>query len=273
MTRFRLSCNTVLFGMADLETALQHVAWAGYDGAELAALPQMADHLRVDGGRAYTDRIRGLAGDLGLSLVAIEAATRDGSWFESVLQVAAALNIPVVAIGSGGKTGDEASYRQSVETVAGLAAAAGRHGVTLAVKPHVGAAVYNTETALRAWREIGSPHLGLNFDPSHLHRAGEDVATAARTMGRAGAIVHSHFRDCASREQRVGPPETQVPGRGEVDIPGTLRALAESGYGGVLTLEVIGAKEYPLARAMGIAAENRGYLHRCLQQLNPGTAG
>jgi sugar phosphate isomerase/epimerase len=272
MARFRLSCNTVLFGMVDVETALQHVAWAGYDGVELAALPPMADHVDVEQGQAYAERIRRLAGDLGLSLVAIEAASRDSAWIESVLPVAAALQVPVVAIGSGGKTGDEASYRQSVETVAGFAAAAGRHGVKLAVKPHVGAAVYNTETALRAWREIGSPHLGLNFDPSHLHRAGEDVAEAARQMGSAGAILHSHFRDCASREQRVGPPETQVPGRGEVDIPGTLRALAASGYDGVLTLEVIGAKQYPLARAMGVAAENRGYLNRCLQELDSGAA-
>ena len=27
----KLGCNTVLFGMVDLDTALQHVAWAGYE--------------------------------------------------------------------------------------------------------------------------------------------------------------------------------------------------------------------------------------------------
>jgi hypothetical protein len=30
---------------------------------------------------------------------------------------------------------------------------------------------------------------------------------------------------------------------------------------------VIGAAGYPLSRAMGIAAESRGYLHRCLQEI------
>ena len=145
---------------------------------------------------------------------------------------------------------------------------AGRYGVSLALKPHVGAAVYDTETALRAWGEIGSPHLGLNFDPSHLHRAGEDVAAAARAFAGAGALVHSHFRDCPNRTERgPGTPEQQVPGRGEVDIPAVLRALQESGYGGVLDLEVIGAKGYPLSRAMGVAAETRGYLNRCLKDL------
>ena len=268
MARFRLGCNTVLFGMVNLEEALQHVAWAGYDGAELAALPQMADHLLTGQGKDYAQRVRGLARDLGLGLFAIEAAIADPARLEAVLQTASDLEIPVVAIGSGGKTGDEASFRQAVDLGRTLAVMAGRYGVTLAMKPHVGAAVYNTETALRARREIASPHLGLNFDPSHLHRAGEDVAAAARRFGAAGAIVHCHFRDCPAREPKAnpGPPERQVPGRGELDMPGVLRALAESGYAGAVDLEVIGARQYPLSRAMGIAAEARGYLHRCLQE-------
>jgi sugar phosphate isomerase/epimerase len=267
MARFRVSCNTVLFGMTDLDTALQHLAWAGYDGAELAALPNMADHLQTGQGREYAQRIRRQAADLGLDLVAIEAAAADPQRLEAVLQTAAELEIPVVAIGSGGKTGDEGSFRQAVTQGKQVAEIAGRYGVTLALKPHVGAAVYNTETALRAWREIGSPHLGLNFDPSHLHRANEDVVAAAREFGRAGAIVHSHFRDCPDRGPRPGAPEQQIPGRGEVDIPAVLRVLAETGYRGVLSLEVIGARQYPLSRAMGIAAEARGYLRRCIQEL------
>jgi sugar phosphate isomerase/epimerase len=76
-----------------------------------------------------------------------------------------------------------------------------------------------------------------------------------------------HMRDCLGREQRVGAPETQIPGRGSIDIPAILRALDTGGYDGYLDLEVIGAKAYPLSRAMGIAAESRGYLHRCLEGL------
>jgi sugar phosphate isomerase/epimerase len=267
MARFPLSCNTVLFSMVGVEEALQHLAWAGYDAAELPYIASMAEHVQP-GNAATAKRIRSLAGDLGLTLCAIEVTPNDPERVERALQAASELEIPVVAIGSGGKTGDEESYKQSVALGTRLAEAAGRYGIKLAMKPHVGAAVYNTETALRAWREIGSPHLGLNFDPSHLHRANEDVVEAARTFGRAGAIVHSHFRDCPNRTERgPGTPDQQVCGRGEVDIPGTLRALAEVGYQGALSLEVIGAKQYPLSRAMGIAAENRGYLNACLQVL------
>jgi sugar phosphate isomerase/epimerase len=268
MPRLPLSCNTVLFGMTSLEDALQHLAWAGYDGAELSAVAAMADHVKVDGGKEWAQRVRGLAADLGLTLCSIEVTPNEPARVEAVVRTAAELEIPVVAIGSGGKTGDEESFRQSVALGRQLAEIAGRYGVKLAMKPHVGAAVYNTETALRALKEIDSPHLGLNFDPSHLHRAGEDVAEAARVFGRANAIAHSHFRDCPwSDGQRPGAPEQQVPGRGEVDIPGVVRALLEVGYAGPLSLECIGAKQYPLSRAAMIAAENRGYMNRVMQEI------
>jgi sugar phosphate isomerase/epimerase len=269
MPRTPIGCNSVLFSMVDLDSALQHIAWAGYDGAELAYIPGMVEHVQPGQGQSYADRIKRLAADLGLRLYAIEATPNTPERVTDACQIAAGLGIPIVAIGSGGKTGDAASFRQAVELGAQLAAIAGGSGVKLALKPHVGAAVYNTETALQAWREIGSPHLGLNFDPSHLVRAGEDIVAAARQFTAAGAIVHSHFRDCLTEKLGgpPGPPEEQVPGRGRLDIPAVLRALSAGGYGGVLDLECIGTKSYPLSRAMGIAAETRGYLRRCQQEM------
>ncbi|MCL4546099.1 MAG: sugar phosphate isomerase/epimerase [Chloroflexi bacterium] len=269
MARFRVGCNSVLFSMVDLDTALQHIAWAGYDGAELAYIPGMVEHVQPQQGRDYAQRIRDLAASLGLGLYSIEVTPNAPERVEHACQIATDLGIPVIAIGSGGKTGDEASFRQSVATGKTLADIALRYGITLALKPHVGAAVYNTETALRAWKEIGSASLGLNFDPSHLVRAGEDVASAARAFTAAGAVVHSHFRDCLTDKigGPPGPPEEQVPGRGRINIPAVLRALAEGGYTGAIDLECIGAKGYSPSRAMGIAAETRGYLRRCIQEL------
>ena len=107
---------------------------------------------------------------------------------------------------------------QAIAHIGDLAALAGRHGLRLAVKPHVGQAIYNAETALRLVDEVREPALGLNFDPSHLIAPARSRSEVAHRWGRH--IVTSHFRDCLSREQRVGPPETQIPGRGSVDIPG-----------------------------------------------------
>ncbi|MEN9939175.1 MAG: hypothetical protein RLZZ387_5754 [Chloroflexota bacterium] len=261
----RLGCNTVLFGPADLATALQHVAWAGYRYVELAAIKGMCEHIRPEEGTGQAAEVRRLLAEHGLEATAIEAATTDAARLEQVFALAEAIGVPIVNIGSGGTSGDEESTVRAIEHIGELARMAGRFGLRLAVKPHVGQAIYNADTALRLTDAVREPALGLNFDPSHLYRADEEPPEVARRWG--ARIVTSHFRDCASREQRVGPPETQIPGRGTVDLPGTLRALREVGYDGPLNLEVIGAGQYPLSRAMGVAAESRGYLSRCLQEL------
>jgi sugar phosphate isomerase/epimerase len=261
----RLGCNTVLFGGADFATALEHIAWAGYLCVELAAIKGMCEHLRLDRDPHYVQEVKLLLARYGLEATAMEAATTDRERLEGLFGLASDLGVPTVNIGSGGTTGDEESTRQAIAHIGDLARLAGRYGVRLAVKPHVGQAIYDGATALRLMDEVREPALGLNFDPSHLYRANEEPQDVA---GRwAAHIVTAHFRDCASREQRVGPPETQIPGRGSVDIPATLRALLAIGYTGPLNLEVIGAGGYGLSRAMGIAAESRGYLHRCLQEV------
>ncbi len=261
----RLGCNTVLFAGADLATALQHIAWAGYEHVELAAIKGMCEHVRPDLGSDHVQEVQRLLAEHGLEATAMEAATTDRERLQQLFDLAGKLGVPIVNIGSGGTAGDEESTRQAIAHIRELARLAGEHRLRLAVKPHVGQAIYNSATALRLMDEVREPALGLNFDPSHLFRAGEEPQEVARQWG--AHIVTSHFRDCASREQRVGPPETQIPGRGIVDLPATLRALHEAGYAGPLNLEVIGAGKYELSRAMGIAAESRGYLHRCLQEL------
>ncbi len=203
--------------------------------------------------------------DRGLTATAIEAATTDRDRLDQIFGLATKLDIGIVNIGSGGASGDEESTRESIAHIRELAKLAGDHGVRLAVKPHVGQAIYNGETALRLTSEVTEPALGLNFDPSHLFRADEEPAEIAKRW--AGQIVTSHFRDCASRERQVGPPPTQIPGRGIVDIPATLRALSDNGYDGPLNLEVIGAGAFTLAQAASIAAESRGYLNRCLAEI------
>ena len=65
--------------------------------------------------------------------------------------------------------------------------------------------------------------------------------------------------------------EVVVPSNRTQYLPGEIEtigeALKKTGYNKVLDLEVIGAFDYPLSRQMGIAAEARGYLHRCLQEM------
>lgn len=259
----KLGMNTVVFASADLETALQHVAWAGYEFVELAGIKGMADHIDVD---CDAQRVKDLLAANGLTVTATEVASTDVERLRGMFAKAAEIGIGIVNIGSGGKSGDEESVQSAIVLIRELAKMAGDLGVTLAVKPHVGSAIYNSETGLRLMNEVTEPALGLNFDPSHLARADEDPAQITPLW--KGKVVTSHFRDCPVRVPGPpGTPEQQIPGRGALDLPAILQSLHDIGYTGPVNLEVIGAKEYPVSRAMGIAAEARGYLRRCLQEI------
>jgi sugar phosphate isomerase/epimerase len=139
----------------------------------------------------------------------------------------------------------------------------------LGVKPPIHFAVYNTPTLQRLVHEVDSPHVRINFDPSHLYRADEDPIEGARTLARLSC--GAHIRDCPSRARQSARAELQVPGRGVIDLPGVLRALHESGFEGNLDVEIHHAgtkgEHYTLARNAGMAAEARGYLRRCLQEI------
>lgn len=259
----QLGMNTVIFGASDLATALQHVAYAGYENVELAAIKGMAEHVSLE---SDAQQIRDLLAQFNLKPTAMEAATQERERLQGLLHLAAQIGIPIVNIGSGGKTGDEDSTLEAIERVRDFARMAGDAGVKLAVKPHVGQAIHNAQTGVRLMQEVDEPALGLNFDPSHLARADDDPAQVAPLWG--DKIITSHFRDCPVRVPGPpGTPEQQIPGRGALDLPGILRALKGINYGGPLNLEVIGAQGYELSRAMGIAAESRGYLRRCLQEI------
>jgi sugar phosphate isomerase/epimerase len=137
------------------------------------------------------------------------------------------------------------------------------YGVTLCVKAHVGASVYNTPTTLKLMDEITSPAFGIDMDPSHIHRAGENPVEAIQAV--ISRVKHVHIRDCRGRQHGPGKPESQANGRGDIDLVGYVRALHEHGYDGPLDLEVIGAKEYDLVQCSVIAAEARGHMQACLQ--------
>ena len=259
----KLGCNTVLFGGHSLETAFKNLAVAGYDGVELSAIDGMSEHLVLDRWKELVAPIRELSKTHRLELLAMEQPSQDEKKMEAAFQAAVELGVPVINCGPGGKTGDEASFQQSVDALGKLVQRAEHHGVILCVKAHVGAAVHNTAMSLRLLQAIPSKNFGLDMDPSHLWRAGENPVDSVAPV--ASRIRHIHIRDCNGRQQNPGTPEMQANGRGDIDLLGYVRELHKGGYKGALDLEVIGAKEYSADRCLAIAAEARGHMQACLQ--------
>lgn len=259
----KLGANSVLFGGHSMEAAFTCIKAAGYDGIEVSAIGGMSEHLVIERWKECAPEIKRLAKAHELDLLAMEQPNQDAAVMELAMQAAVEIGIPIINCGPGGKSDDEESLRECIDSLGRLSERAAHYGVTLCVKAHVGAAIYNTETTLRALKAIQSPAFGLDMDPSHIHRANENSVDAlSKVISR---IRHVHIRDCKGRQQGPGKPEDQANGRGDIDLLGYIRVLHENGYTGPVDLEVIGAKDYALERCCIVAAEARGHMQACLQ--------
>jgi sugar phosphate isomerase/epimerase len=259
----KLGANSVLFGGFEMEAAFKYLALAGYDGIEISAIDGMSEHLVLDRWQEIAPEIKRLAQEYGLELLAMEQPSQEPAKMEKAFQAAAESGIPIINCGPGGKTGDEATLQQSIDSLGKLATMAEKYGVILCVKAHVGASIYNTPTTLRVMEAINSPAFGIDMDPSHIYRANENPVEAIQAV--ISRVKHLHIRDCKGRQQGPGKPEEQANGRGDIDLVGFIRVLYEHGYSGPLNLEVIGAKNYSLEQCCIIAAEARGHMQACLQ--------
>jgi len=261
----KLGVNTVLFNGHDLETAMKHIAWAGYDGCELSAIRGMCEHVDLERWPEQVDEIKGLSEKYGLELLSMEKGGVDEEWVPKAIEAAAALGVPVVNVGPGGKADVEDDFRERTDLLATMADLAAEHGVTLCCKAHVNCSIYNTPTTLRALEKITSPAFGVDMDPSHIHRGGENPAEALPQV--LSRVRHIHIRDCKGPGPKAGEAWSQACGRGDIDLWGYFKAMVDGAYDGPVSLEIIGAGEYELARKAIIAAESYGYMNACLKAL------
>src|SRR5690554_1409828 len=157
----KLGANSVLFGGYDMETAFRYIKMAGYDGIEVSAIDGMSEHLVLDRWQEIAPQVRQLAQDYELELLAMEQPRRDPALMEKAMQAAVEAGIPIINCGPGGKTDDPSTLQQSIDELGALALMAEKYGVTLCVKAHVGAAIYNTPTTLKVMEAITSPAFGI----------------------------------------------------------------------------------------------------------------
>lgn len=261
----KLGVNSVLFGGFDFATAAKHVKMAGYDGIEISAIKGMCEHLELDRWREQASELKQIVSDNGLEFLSMEEAALDEDRLMKAFEAGAEIGIPVVNIGPGGASDNEEDFQRQTDLIAKMAEKAEPFGVTLCVKAHVGSSVYNTPTTLRAMEKIKSPAFGVDMDPSHVYRAGEDPADALRPV--LSRTKHIHIRDCKGPGPSPGTPPDQACGRGDIDLMAYCRVMVEGGYSGPVCLEVIGAGQLDLPQVSIIAAESYGYLNACLKSL------
>ena len=261
----KLGVNTVLFKTVDFATAAKYIKKSGYDGLGISAIKGMGiDHFNTDTWKQDKNDLITIMQDNGLEFLSSEVATQDPERLKAAFEGAAEIGIPVLCIGPGGKMDDEESLKESFESLNKLAEMAFEYKITLACKAHVGCAVYNTPTSLRMIESVKNPYFGLDMDPSHIHRANEIPKDALSSV--IHAMKHVHIRDCKGFGPSPGDPENQACGRGDIDLFGYIKAMADADYNGSCVLEVIG-RDLDVTEASVIAAESYGYMNACMKKL------
>lgn len=129
-------------------------------------------------------------------------------------------------------------WRAGVEAVRELGRQAADRGVKIAIElePFALSLVNSIDTMLTFLQEVGLPEtVRANCDISHLHLVRTPPADVARL---AGQIEHVHLSDCDGRVHGDLPP-----GRGVTPIADYLAAIRDTGYDGVVSIELEYAPE------------------------------
>lgn len=260
----KLGVNSVLFKTVSFREAAEAIKKCGYDGVEISAIGGMCEHLNLANWKNDKAELIAIRDELGLPFLATEVASHDRNRLNTAYEACAEIGIPIVNIGPGGQMNNEETLKQSLETIQMLAEDAEKFGITLCVKAHVGAAVWSTPTTLRMMDAITSPAFGVDMDPSHIHRAGENPAVALPAV--LSKMKHIHIRDCKGEGPSPGAPADQACGRGDIDLYGYFKAMVDQNYDGAVDLEVIGPDQ-SYVDATKIAAESYGYMNAILKQL------
>ena len=260
----KLGVNSVLFKAVSFREAAEAIKKCGYDGVEISAIGGMCEHLNLADWKNQKAELIAIREELDLPFLSTEVASQDRERLNTAFEACAEIGIPIVNIGPGGKMNDEDTMKTSLETIQMLAEDAEKYGITLCVKAHVGAAVFSTPTTLRMMDTITSPAFGVDMDPSHIHRAGENPAIALPAV--LSKMKHIHIRDCKGEGPSPGDPTNQACGRGDIDLYGYFKAMVDQKYNGPVCLEVIGPDQ-AFADATRIAAESYGYMNAILKML------
>ncbi len=259
-----LGVNTVLYKGVSLRDAVENIKRIGYDGFEISAIEGMCEHLKLSQWKDQKNEILEMCDEFDIKLTASEVASSDPARLKLAFEAAQGIGIPVINIGPRGKADVEEDLASFISHMNELCKMAESYGVTLCVKAHVGASVYSTPTTLRLIEGVDNPAFGVDMDPSHIYRCGEEPEQALASV--LSAMKHIHIRDCVERTGSPGTPFEQICGAGNINLRGYVTEMVNQGYKGPVNFEVIGP-ELSLADANIVAGRTFGYLHALFKEL------
>lgn len=229
-----------------IDQAVKCVADLGYDGIEIAVLPNYTTSLaKMDKGERQ--RIKRLVKRSRLALPAIDAhrdmSVADEEAYKPNWEVTAgavdlavewALDKPPVVITLTGGKPEQFDQLKAlfVERLGKLAQYAASRGVTVALEPHVGGAVDRPDRALWLLQQVKAPNLKINCDYSHFQAMGWSAEETVPQL--VPYTVHAHVKGAVG----VYPDYRFVlPGEHDYDYAHYLRVMHKAGYDGFQSVE------------------------------------
>jgi sugar phosphate isomerase/epimerase len=237
----------------DFETTVDCIQRAGYTAIELDAA-----QLDLSGAAASSvvrERLE-RANLVAESLRVRGVVTREG------LQHAEVLGVPLVACGLRSKEGEIEAFGLEVKTFQECARVAVDRGLKICIKAHVGSYVHDTPTMLEFIERVGSPAVGLMWDPSHLWRANEDPAETFAQV--KDYVLATRLRDHKGRQKAVDPAELQIPSNGALNWARILKQLKAIQGLDILVIEINQMRDWSPERMRDLLTRARVSLEHLL---------
>ena len=249
----QLGFYTTVLGDRPIEEVAAWAAEAGFDTLEVDVARHVGDPARV---RTVVETVRRAGIDVCMLTLFGNLLTADHGERErlratarAVVEGAADAGVPMVCVfpGRDETVSDDDNYRELASYLAPLTERAAHGGVTIVMEnwpgPHANYLATTPAGWARLFELVPSPHLGLNFDPSHLIWQGIDPERALQAV--AGRVAIAHAKDTevfAERLQEVGYFGRgwwtyRLPGHGRIDWRRWLALLREQGFDGVVSVE------------------------------------
>jgi myo-inositol catabolism protein IolH len=155
----------------------------------------------------------------------------------------------------------EAAFRRSMDEILPVAERAGIH---ISVEPHTADFFETAAPTLKLVRSYGSKSLGYLHVTPHSFILGPSMREVIRAAGPL--LTHVHLADSLRPERfmvrgkPISPHLHATPGLGEVDFRETFDALAEIGYTGYVSSQLISHMDRP----QEAATQTRVYLQKLL---------
>jgi len=216
------------------KTAREVLAWTRETGVEVSCITQCTNMLDPDA----------------------EVRKRRSQDFKQVISAAGHLGVPTVSgfVGRDPTCDIRANVKQAARVFRPLLRYAANRGVRIAIENCpmpgwqfeglAGNIAYSPFVWDQLYKVLPEDNFGLNYDPSHLYWLGIDYLGAVEEY--ADRIFHVHAKDTETLEDELayrgsllggGWWRYRIPGMGELDWPGFLSRLYETGYDGAVSIE------------------------------------